>query len=211
VVAAGNQNVRWRVIVTDPQGQALAVVRVRGPGRAAGPAGGAGPGPVGRVSVTISTDTLTRLSAGAALADHGPTSPAAKLVAIRVLQTAAQAAVKASEQAAIDAGSKGGCAHTMATRAYRPPPRLREYVTVRDITCRFPPCRQPASRSDLDHTIPWEAGGATCGCNLGGECRTHHQLKQHPRWLLTQPEPGVFQWTTPAGRVYTSRPGRYPL
>jgi hypothetical protein len=34
-------------------------------------------------------------------------------------------------------------------------------------------------------------------------------LKQHPRWSVTQLSPGVFRWTTPSGRSYTSRPDPY--
>jgi len=29
-------------------------------------------------------------------------------------------------------------------------------------------------------------------------------------WQVTQPEPGWHQWETPAGRVYTQGPKRYP-
>jgi hypothetical protein len=47
-------------------------------------------------------------------------------------------------------------------------------------------------------------GGLTCECNLGGVCHCDHQLKQLPGWTLTQPEPGVFTWITPAGRTYTT-------
>jgi hypothetical protein len=60
-----------------------------------------------------------------------------------------------------------GCAHTQATSAYRPTRNLWEYVTAWDLTCRFGTCRQPATRCDLDHTIPFDQGGHTCSCNLG--------------------------------------------
>jgi hypothetical protein len=46
----------------------------------------------------------------------------------------------------------------------------------------------------------------TCRCNLGGVCRTHHLLKHHPDWNLRQVAPGVFTWTTPAGRTFTTTP-----
>jgi hypothetical protein len=105
-----------------------------------------------------------------------------------------------------DHAAAGGCAHTTATPAYRPPPRLKEYIAARDLTCRFPRCRQPAWRGDLDHTIPYDNGGKTCRCNLGGLCRTHHILKHHPDWKLRQIAPGIFAWTTPAGRTYTTTP-----
>ena len=105
----------------------------------------------------------------------------------------------------------GGCAHTAACAGYRPPPRLREYIAARDLTCRFLRCRQPAWRGDLDHTIPYDNGGMTCHCNLGGLCRTHHLLKHHPDWNLRQTAPGTFAWTTPAGRTYTANPDTHLL
>ncbi|MGN6794000.1 MAG: hypothetical protein ACTHJW_16555, partial [Streptosporangiaceae bacterium] len=103
------------------------------------------------------------------------------------------------------------CAHQQASTAYRPPPRIAAWVTARDRTCRFPPCRRPAEQCDLDHTVPFDQGGRTCPCNLGGQCRCHHQLKQHPRWTLSQNAAGIFQWTTPAGRSYISRPDPYTV
>ncbi|MEP7025363.1 MAG: HNH endonuclease, partial [Actinomycetota bacterium] len=63
----------------------------------------------------------------------------------------------------------------------------------------------------LDHTTPYDQGGPTCKCNIGGVCRTHHQVKQLPGWSLQQTAPGVFQWTTPGGRVYTTTPDIHPL
>jgi hypothetical protein len=84
-------------------------------------------------------------------------------------------------------------------------------VIARDVTCRNPACRQPAWRADLDHTIAYDQDGRTCRCNLGGACRRDHQLKQHPRWKLEQTKPGVFTWTTPAGRTYTVGPDSHPL
>jgi hypothetical protein len=91
------------------------------------------------------------------------------------------------------------------------PPRLREQVIARDVTCRNPACRQPAWRADLDHTLAYEDHGRTCRCNLGGACRRDHQLKQHPRWKLEQTRPGEFTWTTPAGRTYTVGPDTHPV
>ena len=76
----------------------------------------------------------------------------------------------------------------------------------RDQTCRFPGCRQPAWRGDLDHTTPFHCGGLTCPCNLGPLCRRHHRLKQQQHWTLTQTTPGTFHWQTPAGRSYTHHP-----
>ena len=104
----------------------------------------------------------------------------------------------------------GGCDHHAATAGYRPSAAIRDYVTARDQTCRYPCCRQPAWHADLDHTRPWHTGGPTCPCNLGALCRTHHILKQLQGWTLTQPRPGTFQWTTPTGRTYTTEPDIHP-
>ena len=130
-------------------------------------------------------------------------------IATRALRAASLAAGRASLQAEADAADAGGCAHEQASPAYRPPPRLREFVAARDVTCRFLTCRQPVWRCDLDHSVPFDQGGRTCSCNLGGLCRFHHQVKQHRGWQLTQPVPGTFAWTTPAGRVYVAGPDRH--
>jgi len=35
--------------------------------------------------------------------------------------------------------------------------------------------------------------------------------EHHRDWNLRQVAPGVFTWTTPAGRTYTSTPDTHPL
>jgi hypothetical protein len=97
------------------------------------------------------------------------------------------------------------CDHRLETGAYKPSPRLRHLIEIRDRCCCFPGCRRPAAKCDLDHTIPYDQGGCTCQCNLAPLCRTHHQLKQTHGWRLRQPAPGVFEWTTPSGRKYIIR------
>jgi len=136
-------------------------------------------------------------------ASGGP-GPAGDILGLAV-RAAVRAAARARAVATADAAA-GGCAHRAASPGYRPPPRLQDYITARDLTCRFPRCRQPAWRGDLDHTIPFDDGGLTCRCNLGGLCRTHHILKHHPGWKLEQIAPGIFRWTTPSGRTFTATP-----
>ncbi len=94
------------------------------------------------------------------------------------------------------------CGHSRRARGYCPPRRLRDLVMVRQRTCSFPGCRRPARRCDLDHTVPYDQGGATCECNLAPLCRRHHQAKQAPGWHLTQDRPGVMTWRMPHGREY---------
>ena len=234
LAAATGHPAQWRVVLTDAHGHAFTVARVprrfgratetwpSGPGKSARPAGlsetpTAGPDPphpagsadpspdesavyslVGRVTVIMPASIVARAWAEDT---GGGVLPA-------ILRAARRAHAQALEQAQADADAAGGCAHTTASAAYQPPPRVREYVTARDLTCRYPYCGQPAWRGDLDHTRPWHKGGRTCRCNLGPLCRAHHILKQLAGWTLTQPQPGVFQWTTAAGCVYTTGPDR---
>ncbi len=65
---------------------------------------------------------------------------------------------------------------------YRIPERLREFVTTRDRTCRFPGCQHRATGCQLDHALPWSDGGETSRANLGALCVRHHQLKTHSGW-----------------------------
>jgi hypothetical protein len=179
-----------------------------------------GTGLVGRVTLTITGETLARLTATGqprrvglrrAVGSGRPgVAGRTSAIAWAALRAASKALDQALARGAEDSAA-GGCAHGMRSAAYRPPPRVRDLVTIRDQTCRFLTCGMPAAHSDLDHTIPYDHGGPTCPCNLGGGCRGHHQLKQHPRWRLDQPAPGVFVWTTPAGRTYTVGPDPYPV
>ena len=85
---------------------------------------------------------------------------------------------------------------------YEPPQALVDFLLARDRTCRFPGCRQPASRSDLDHAQSWETGGETNVENLGLLCRRHHRLKTHGRWALISNADGSCEWTSPVGKKY---------
>jgi hypothetical protein len=105
----------------------------------------------------------------------------------------------------------GTCGHARQSRSYRPSTALCNLVKIRQRTCSFPGCRRPARRCDLDHTVPYDAGGATCECNLAPLCRRHHQAKQAPGWTLTQDQPGVMTWRTPSGRTYATCGELYPV
>ena len=102
------------------------------------------------------------------------------------------------------------CDHRHESHGYHPSDRLRHLVQVRDGACTFPPCSRHARESDFEHATPYHKGGRTCGCNAGARSRACHQVKQSPGWKLTQPRPGWHQWQTPAGRIYTQEPWRYP-
>ena len=106
---------------------------------------------------------------------------------------------------------RGPCDHAQAQARYRPGRKLRHLIAARNATCTAPGCGQPAARCDLDHTTPWHLGGVTCECNISPLCRHHHRVKQAQGWWLSQPEPGVLKWKTPAGRTHTTTPTEYPI
>ncbi len=91
---------------------------------------------------------------------------------------------------------------------YQPPQALVDFLLARDRTCRFPGCRQPAQRGDIDHAIAWDDGGQTDAVNLGLLCRRHHRLKTHDGWSIESRADGSCTWRSPTGHLYfvPSRP-----
>lgn len=86
---------------------------------------------------------------------------------------------------------------------------MRRFLQVRDRTCRFPGCVQPAQRCDADHTHPYSEKGPTDVDNLAHLCRGHHVQKHHKPWTVTNLGGGVLEWRTPLGQVATTRPRPY--
>ena len=85
---------------------------------------------------------------------------------------------------------------------YSPPQELVDFLIARDRTCRFPGCRQPAHRGDLDHAQSWESGGETNAQNLGALCRRHHRMKTHGGWSVISNGDGSCDWKSPAGKEF---------
>lgn len=103
----------------------------------------------------------------------------------------------------------------LSTPGYEPTDRQRDQIQLRDRTCVFPWCTQPARGCDLDHTEPFDPTaaadrrpqpGPTTTINLGPLCRRHHRLKTHGGWQVTQPASGIFEWTSPHGHTYRRDP-----
>ncbi|WP_431835603.1 DUF222 domain-containing protein [Cellulomonas sp. Y8] len=99
---------------------------------------------------------------------------------------------------------------------YRPPAALADHIRTRDKTCAAPGCRVPACACELDHTQefhPRPGGdpdaplGRTDADNLGPVCHRHHRLKSDGGFRLRQIESGLFEWITPTGHRYLTRPG----
>jgi hypothetical protein len=186
---AANPQTRWCVTLADQDGKAAgrACAR-RGPGWH-----GPGPGPPGPLTGPSKGGCPVGPQAG-----HPPDPLTANVI------TSWLGGLRPEPLAT------GTCGHRLRVPGYRPPPRLRHLVTVRQRPCGFRGCRRPAVRCDLDHTSPHDQGGSTCECNLAPLCRRHHRAKQTHGWRLAQAEPGVLTWTLPSGRSYTTTPDAYP-
>ena len=93
---------------------------------------------------------------------------------------------------------------------YRPSKKLADFIRCRDMTCRFPGCRAPATEADIDHTIPWPHG-PTVASNLNCVCRRHHLLKTfwggENGWRDRQLDDGTVIWTAPDGQEFVTTPG----
>ncbi|WP_258524690.1 HNH endonuclease signature motif containing protein, partial [Microbacterium sp. SMR1] len=86
--------------------------------------------------------------------------------------------------------------------SYRPTAAMVRLLRARDRQCRFPGCRQPTIRCELDHTVAASDGGVTHVCNLANLCKRHHDVKHHTRWHVRQLPGGRLIWTSPTGRIY---------
>ena len=94
----------------------------------------------------------------------------------------------------------------LAVDRYRPSEAMRRLLAARDKHCRFPGCRVPTNRCDIDHTIDAALGGSTATDNLAHLCRGHHTLKHHGGWRVRQRVQGMLEWSSPGGRRYLDRP-----
>ncbi|GAA2016025.1 hypothetical protein GCM10009818_31040 [Nakamurella flavida] len=104
------------------------------------------------------------------------------------------------------------------THHYRPRQDLRDHLTALADSCRFPSCRQPVWRCDIDHRNRYDhrtpgAGGQTTTSNLDPLCRRHHLFKHHAGWTLrrdapspTDPAGQGVTWRSPTGHTYPDPP-----
>lgn len=83
---------------------------------------------------------------------------------------------------------------------------LTRYLRARDPHCRFPGCRMPAHRCDVDHGQDYALGGKTSHCNLACFCRRHHTLKGETPWRVIHHPRGVLEWISPGGNSYIDKP-----
>ena len=178
------------------------VDRVAGPARDDADASRGRPigGPRPDIQVTVTLDTLI------GLADNSAEVPGMGPIPADVARALA---ADGNWRAWIT--DAAGMVTATGTRSYVPSASLARLVRAREPHCRFPGCRQPAMRCDLDHAVPWPTG-ATSAENLGPLCRRHHNLKTHALWALdpsAHPDgrsSAGWRWRTPAGFVITDSP-----
>ncbi len=89
---------------------------------------------------------------------------------------------------------------------YRPDAAMQRFLGARDLHCRFPGCRVPLARCDIDHTVDAARGGPTSTDNLAHLCRGHHTLKHATPWSVEQFADGTLVWRSPTGREHRDRP-----
>lgn len=147
------------------------------------------------VQVTVPVLTLAGAhDTGATLAGYGPIDP----------ETARCLAAYAPGWDRVMTHPVTGA--VLAVDRYRPSADLLRALRVRDEHCRFPGCRRPAPRCDVDHTHDAALGGDTQLDNLAHLCRRHHTLKHATDWKVRQIGGGILEWTSPTGFVYVDVP-----
>ena len=101
-----------------------------------------------------------------------------------------------------------GAVLSVGRDSYRVPQDLKNWLQIRDGTCRFPGCSRHSSQCDLDHTEDWAYDGQTRHDNLAHLCLSHHRLKHKTAWRVAHEDGGVgtIAWISPTGHRYTTEP-----
>ncbi|KQV04944.1 HNH endonuclease signature motif containing protein [Leifsonia sp. Root112D2] len=164
---------------------------------ARGAPGGLGHGIRARVLVTVPVLTLLGHSEEpGSLEGYGPIDA----------DTARRLAAHAPSFTRILTHPETGCVLSVGRERYVVPQDLRTWLRVRDETCRFPGCARGAARCDLDHTLDWQHGGRTEHDNLAHLCPSHHKVKHHTAWTVTNARDGTLEWVSPTAHHYTTQP-----
>lgn len=153
----------------------------------------------GTVQVTLTASTLTGADERMAELDgHGP----------MLSDLAREFASRATSWSRFFLDPEG---MAVSTDNYVPTASMKRFLRARDQHCRFPGCRMPVHRCEIDHNHDHAKGGATEICNLSHFCKAHHTLK-HPdlderyRWTAVQLPGGSIAWTSPTGATYIDEP-----
>jgi len=154
-----------------------------------------------RIQVTVNATTLTGADNRVAELDgHGPLHP----------DVARALAGRSTGWSRLFLDPTG---MVIETDGYTPTEGMRRHLRARDQHCRFPGCRAPVHRCQVDHNLDYAKGGRTAIDNLANFCLGHHVLK-HPdiderhRWTARARSDGSVEWTSPTARSYIDPPPR---
>ena len=86
--------------------------------------------------------------------------------------------------------------------AYEIPDRHRQAVHLMTPADTFPFSSSLSRKKQVDHTIPYDEGGATGVGNYGPMTTLHHRIKTFGGWVVKQPFPGIYVWRDPHGAFY---------
>jgi hypothetical protein len=88
----------------------------------------------------------------------------------------------------------------------RPTATEQAFIDARDITCRAPGCRKPASTCDKDHRQEWSRNGPSHRGNVDNSCRRHHRLRHENGFHVYRLPDGTYMWEAPNGLLYPVPP-----
>lgn len=147
----------------------------------------------GRINVTISAETLARLSDEPAELDgFGP-----------VIAEIGRKTVRENIDGEwVFTVTDQGRTVATGTLSRRPTASQCRQVASEYPTCVMVGCREPAYQCDIDHRRPHSEGGPTHTDNLEPLCRHHHMVRHHAPWRLERLENGDHVWTSPLGHTY---------
>jgi hypothetical protein len=149
------------------------------------------------VFVTVPVLTLLgRSDEPGDLAGYGPIDP----------ETARKLAGKSKTWYRLLTDPETGAPLSLGRTRYTPTKQMRDYLALRDGTCRWEGCNRQAKHCEIDHTEAWEFGGPTDCDNLSHVCPKHHRMKHQTTWTAKQLPGGVIRWTSPDGPAYVTEP-----
>ncbi|TFD30299.1 HNH endonuclease [Cryobacterium cryoconiti] len=158
---------------------------------------GVGKGVRATVQITVPVMTLLGHSEEPGyLEGYGPIDP----------DTARDLASRASSFTRILVHPETGVVLSVGRTRYKVTKEMRRFLRLRDETCRFAGCNQPARTADLDHTHEWQDGGRTAHDNLAHLCPGCHALKSETGWTVKQEPGGILTWHSPTGREFVTEP-----
>jgi hypothetical protein len=162
-------------------------------------------GPVAEAKVTVAVNVLVPVATLTGTSDHGGTIAGQPATADTIRDLLADADPASTLRRLVTDTS--GCIIDAGRTRYAISDTQRHLITMRDGTCRFPGCTRPATGCEIDHAIPYDAGGPTDLDNCGALCKHHHQLKTHGGWTITHSHrDGACTWRSPLGRIYEHAP-----